>query len=293
MQVIRSSVLGFCDGVSRAVEAVAEESKSVKTSGGQVYILGPLVHNADVLEEIKKSGIEELSKPPETVDDGAIIVRAHGIEPRLEKELREKGVRIVDATCSKVKRNQLKAEELASQGYSLFLAGGHEHAEIRGILGYAELGGPPPFCEVTGSVAEAEKAAAALFEINKDAKTALLGQTTISEDEYEEIADAILKYFPGLEIINTICSATKDRQHALRELLEKVEAVIIAGGKDSANTRRLFAIAQESGKPCVLVENSKGIPESFYKYRTVGLSAGASTPDFVIDEIEQQLMQAS
>ena len=291
MLVIRSRVLGFCTGVRRAVSAVGEETVNAKTSGEKVYILGPLVHNPDVLEEIRKSGIEEVSKPPERTDSYSLIVRAHGIEPRIEKDLRTQGVRIVDATCSKVKASQLKAEELAGAKYSLFLAGEPEHAEIRGILGYAELGGPPPFCEVTGNAAEADKAAVVLYETDPNAKTALLGQTTISKDEYSDIAQAIQKYFPNLEIVDTICSATTDRQTALRELLEQVDAVLIVGGKDSANTRRLLTIAKESGKPCALVENSRDIPAEFYRYEKVGLSAGASTPDSAVTEIEMELMR--
>jgi 4-hydroxy-3-methylbut-2-enyl diphosphate reductase len=123
-------------------------------------------------------------------------------------------------------------------------------------------------------------------------KTALIGQTTISEEEYRSIGEAIKKYFPALEIIETICAATRERQDALRELLDKVDAVIIAGGKESANTRRLLAIAEKQGKPCALSESAADIPAGFAAFQTVGLCAGASTPDTVIDEIEDALVAA-
>jgi 4-hydroxy-3-methylbut-2-enyl diphosphate reductase len=146
---------------------------------------------------------------------------------------------------------------------------------------------------VVSNANEAQAAAKKLYETDKDAKTALIGQTTICEEEYSSIGEAVKKYFPALEVVQTICAATRERQQALRRLLDRVEAVIIAGGKDSANTRRLLAIAQESGKPCTLVETAAEIPSAFRAYETVGLCAGASTPDSVIDEIDRELMKNS
>ncbi|MDR0323207.1 MAG: 4-hydroxy-3-methylbut-2-enyl diphosphate reductase, partial [Treponema sp.] len=120
---------------------------------------------------------------------------------------------------------------------------------------------------------------------------ALIAQTTIPEESFLQISEAIKTFFPNLEVIQTICSAAKDRQDALRELIEEVDAVIIIGGRESANTGHLFAIAQESGKPCAFVESADEIPSVFKTYETVGLSAGASTPDSVIDEAERELLR--
>jgi len=118
-------------------------------------------------------------------------------------------------------------------------------------------------------------------------KLALIGQTTISEEEYLDIAGAIAGFFPDLEIASTICAATRERQDSLRELLDKVDAVVIVGGRESANTRRLFTIAEAAGKPCVLAETARNIPGEFFRVGTLGITAGASTPDTVIDEIER------
>jgi len=297
MNLVRARVLGFCMGVERAVELAVSETGA----GGRVYSLGPLIHNPSVLADLKGRGVEVLKEPPQNPEGCSIIIRAHGISPKAEKDLRDRGCRIVDATCPNVKKSQLKAEELARAGYCLFLAGEAEpqsspsvHAEIAGILGYAENGftkKETSFSVVVGSAAEAEKQAALLFEKNRYAKTALLGQTTFSQEEYFSIGEAIKKFFPDLEIVQTICSATENRQQALRELLDECDAVLIAGGKDSANTRRLLAIAQESGKPCALVENPSDIPVDFFDYETVGICAGASTPDYVINEIEIELFR--
>jgi 4-hydroxy-3-methylbut-2-enyl diphosphate reductase len=149
------------------------------------------------------------------------------------------------------------------------------------------------FCTVVGNAAEAEAAAVRLRAEDDTAgtKTALIGQTTITAEEYNAIAAALKKYFPDIKIAQTICPATGERQESLRELTDTVEAVIIAGGKDSANTRRLLAVARAQGKPCALVESEAEIPPEFFRYETVGLAAGASTPDSVIDAIEKRLIR--
>jgi 4-hydroxy-3-methylbut-2-enyl diphosphate reductase len=287
MKVIRARVLGFCMGVRRAVELAIEEAQRAKASGSPVCTFGSLIHNPKVLADLKALGVETLDGLPDSRKQNCtLIVRAHGISPDVEKKLRDRGCRIVDATCPNVKANQIRISEFSHAGYSLFLAGETNHAEITGLLGYAESA---PLCTVVGNTGEARKAAFALYKTNPDVKTALLGQTTISEEEYSSIGNVINLFFPNLEIVQTICSATTDRQQALRELLLETDAVIIAGGKESANTRRLLAIAQSSGKPCALVEHAGDIPSSFCNYQTIGLSAGASTPDSVIDEIEAAL----
>lgn len=286
MEVIRSRVLGFCMGVRRAVDVAIAEAQSA--NGVPVYTLGSLIHNPNVLEDLKAKGVSQLTENelPRINHPCSVIIRAHGINPKIEKELCDRGIRVIDATCPKVKASQLKAEELSYIGYSLFLAGEADHAEIKGITGYAAGGS---FCVVVGNVKEARKAASALYNTNANTKTALLGQTTITQEEYNNIENAIKMFFPNLEVEETICAATNERQQSLRDLLEKTEAVIIVGGEESANTRRLLTIAVESGKPSILAENAAGIPKEFFTYKTVGLCAGASTPDSVIDEIEKKL----
>ena len=284
MKVIRSNVLGFCMGVRRAVEMAVDAANS----GGCVYSLGPVIHNPEFLAVLESRGVTSIneSELPENLENCPVIIRAHGVSSKTESELNNRRCRIIDATCPKVKTSQLKAKELSDSGFFLFLAGEAEHAEIKGILGYAKEG----FCVTVGCAAEAETEAAKLYQTRGGVKTALLGQTTISEDEYSTVTASIKKYFSDLKIINTICAATAERQKSLRELLNHVEAVVIAGGRESANTRRLLLIAQESGKPCVLAENADEIPDRFKNFETVGLCAGASTPDCVIDEIERELL---
>jgi len=308
MNIIRAKTIGFCTGVRRAVEIAYTEAEQSK-GNRPVYTLGPLIHNPQVLEDLKRRGVEILDENhlPENLRGAVVIIRAHGISPQTETELRRRGAQVIDATCPKVKSSQVKAAAFAKDGYRLFLAGEKRHAEIIGIKGYAEAVLPAafagqnadaPFCAVVSNAAEAEKAAAQLHDedsaLCRNAATALIGQTTISAEEYQSIGSAITRFFPGLEIAPTICAATQERQDSLRELLDKTDAIIIAGGKESANTRRLLAIAETAAlpasKPCAQAESAADIPADFFKFSTIGLASGTSTPDAVIDDIERSLV---
>jgi len=290
MIVKRARLLGFCMGVRRAVELACKEADEAKAGGFPVFTFGSLIHNPVVLKDLESRGVRSVDSVPQ-ISGCSVIIRAHGVTPAAEDELRGAARRVIDATCPKVKESQLKTQEFLHAGYCLFLAGEAKHAEIESIVGYAKACGEGAgSCAVVSSAQEAEETAAFLFKNKGDVKTALLGQTTITEEEYQSIGEKIKKYFPNLETADTICRATKERRLALRELLNETDAVIIAGGKDSANTRRLLAIAKESGKPCALAQSANDIPPDFYSFKTIGLCAGASTPDSVIDEIEAKLL---
>jgi 4-hydroxy-3-methylbut-2-enyl diphosphate reductase len=319
-EVIRSSVLGYCMGVSRAVKiaealAVRRDTLTGKPAHA-LYTYGPLIHNTTVLRKLEEKGVHTLgatefieSIAPSTsitsIEDGApldlhgalVIIRAHGVAPHVEAKLREAGAVIKDATCPKVKANQLLARKLCMEntknrkkenGISpvpVFLAGDRWHAEIQGILGYA------PDCICVSNEAEAEEAARSRtiggHNTGKN-EAALIGQTTFPVDDYRKIAAVLQKYF-RLDVKDTICPATSCRQDALRILCASVDAMIVAGGKDSANTRALAEIAHSMGVPVYLIENAaemKPIEPELAAYRRIGLAAGASTPLEIIDELE-------
>jgi 4-hydroxy-3-methylbut-2-enyl diphosphate reductase len=204
----------------------------------------------------------------------------------------------VDATCPKVKASQLLARSLTGEGYRLFLAGEKRHGELIGIQGYAARGralypAADSGCIMAADPGEAGAAAAELYDEFERrgiaVKTALIGQTTLTPGEYRAIGEEIRRFFPELRICDTICGATRDRQEALKVLCGSVEGLIIAGGRESANTRRLLAIALAQGKPAWLVERPEDIPGEAGACGTLGLSAGASTPDEVINRIEAVL----
>ena len=287
MNVIRADVMGFCMGVRRAVDMAVTISEA---AAGKVYTLGPLIHNKPALDSLALRGVHVLDE--DTREAGLagqpLIIRAHGIPPNEEAELKHEGAELWDATCPRVKKNQLTAQALYKAGYTIFLAGEKGHGEIAGIAGYA------PHSILVGSVEDAEAAAKSLYSMsvknNANFMTALLGQTTIGVDEYKSIAAVVMRYFPDLRVEDTICGATRDRQAALAALCDSVDAVLVVGDTRSANTRRLLAIAEEH-RPAWLVEDAAQIPPAISAFATVGLSAGASTPAAHIDEIEQKLLQ--
>jgi 4-hydroxy-3-methylbut-2-enyl diphosphate reductase len=269
------------------METAYTELASAAATGRRCYSIGPLIHNPPALEDLAGKGLEVLDarKLPAVLSGAVLIIRAHGICPLLETALMERGGRVVDATCPKVKASQMRARDLSRAGRPVFLAGERAHAEVAGIQGYA------PGCLVVGKPEEAARAARQLAQspIPNPQSPALLAQTTISPGEYDAIAAAIGQYFPDIEVIDTICPATRERQEALRELCREVDAALIAGGRGSANTRRLLAIARESGLPAWIAESAADLPPGITGFARLGLSAGASTPDWVIDRIEAAL----
>ncbi|MDR2768880.1 MAG: 4-hydroxy-3-methylbut-2-enyl diphosphate reductase [Treponema sp.] len=293
MELLKARVLGFCMGVRRAVEMAEAE---LDAQNGDVFTLGPLIHNPQVLGGLEERGIKILDPstgakdiPPDT-ENVTVIIRAHGIAPAAEASLRRRGARIVDATCPKVKASQLAAKALAEQGACVFIAGERDHAEVIGIAGYVDAASGERAL-VVGGAREAEAAAADLKRRRPRAKTALIAQTTLSVDEYAAIAGAVKAVFPLVEVRHTICGATCDRQDALRDLCAVCDAIIVAGGRDSANTRRLLAIAKSLGKKAEIAESAaclSSIPFLRNASR-VGLCAGASTPDSVIAGIAAAL----
>jgi 4-hydroxy-3-methylbut-2-enyl diphosphate reductase len=297
-------------GVSRAVKMAEALAEQRNAPGGQplssIYTYGPLIHNTAVLRKLEEKKVFVLDEGATTdLRDALVIIRAHGVPPRVEAELREAGAVIKDATCPKVKANQLLAQKLCEKNdgvspetvhqtvyrtvyRTVFLAGDRRHAEIQGILGYA------PDCICVSNESEAEEAARRRIaggNIRKD-KAVLIGQTTFPVEDYRKIAAVLHKYF-RLTVKNTICPATACRQDALRKLCASVDAMIIAGGKNSANTRALAGIAQSMGKPAFLLENAaemKGIAAGLSVYTRIGLAAGASTPLETIDELEEAVL---
>jgi 4-hydroxy-3-methylbut-2-enyl diphosphate reductase len=250
-----------------------------------VVTLGPLIHNPIALELLAERGVDVLDERalPDSLDGITVVIRAHGVAPKVADAVAARGGIIVDATCPRVRLSQMKARKYASQGYVLFLAGESDHGEIIGIAGWA------PGCLVVSSPDEARKASSDLRARIPSAKTALIGQTTIKTAEYAAIAQEIKAFFPDLKVFDSICPATTDRQEAMRELCGQTDAVIVVGGRNSANTKRLYLSAVEFGKPAWLIEDADEVPGDIRAYGRIGLTAGASTPDSVIDAVEEKL----
>jgi 4-hydroxy-3-methylbut-2-en-1-yl diphosphate reductase len=283
VKVLRAAVLGRCMGVKRAVDLALETARG--EGGAPVYTIGPLIHNPQAVRELAGEGVVAISESELDESDAsgapklagrAVVIRAHGVPPALRERLDRMGARVVDATCPRVLASQRRARDLSLRGYSVVIAGDAGHGEVTGIAGYA------PGAIVVGGPGEARAA-------RLRPPVALIAQTTIKAQEYEAIRDALAERFPDLEVVDSICPCTAERLAALARLAGEVEAVVVVGGRNSANTARLLATARELGKPAWLVETAAELPEEVFGYALVGLTAGASTPESLIDEVEASL----
>jgi 4-hydroxy-3-methylbut-2-enyl diphosphate reductase len=277
-------------GVRRAMDMVLREAeRQASSGGGRTYTLGPLIHNTAALAMLEERGVRVLDEEtmPDRLDGDVVVIRAHGVPVDLVSRIEERGGRIVDATCPRVSASQKKAARYSSRDTFLFLAGEADHGEIVGIASYARGHA------VVSSPEEASRIARDLLQRRPRQRVALIGQTTIKRTEFDQISAAIQEVFSDLEVFDSICAATDDRQRALRELAEQVEAIVVVGGKNSANTKRLYRSALEAGLPAWHVEDAAELPPEVFSYDSVGLTAGASTPESVVDAVERRLSGVS
>ena len=273
MTVILADVLGYCMGVRRAVEsAIASIDKA-----NDVYTLGPLIHNKTALNSLEKKGLKVLNenKAEDAKIGSTVIIRAHGVPPSVNEILKKRECTIINATCPRVTASQKNAARYASMNYTVILAGDSNHGEVIGIAGYVQ---------------DSEDAKKLLPPEDADENAILLSQTTFSPQEFEKIAKIIKEKYKNLKVMNTICPATKERQDSLLRLCPLVEGVLVVGGKNSANTKRLLQTAKENCSKAALIETADEIPEDFFKLQIVGITAGASTPDSAIEEVKNALM---
>jgi len=273
-KIIRAEVMGFCMGVERAVsivQGIADEGS------GDAVTLGPIIHNQQIVDRFTKLGIPAVESIEE-VSSGRAVIRAHGI-PLSERQLLEKkGVDIIDGTCPKVIASHKLVQKYSSQGYHIIIVGDRNHGEIKGLAGYAEN------FDIVGNAEEAAL-------LNPPDKCMVICQTTIKESEFESVCRVLKEKNISIIVHNSICSATNDRQRAVKKLATLVDALLVIGGKNSANTKRLFMSVKEMGVPCWHISSVKEIPPEIASCDTIGLTAGASTPDWVVDEVEEKLKQ--
>lgn len=278
MEIIRADILGFCFGVRRAVDFANQALSDYKNK--KIYSLGPLIHNEAALNQLAKKGLVIVEESElEKVEEGSIIIiRAHGVSPAIIEKLQEKKCEVLDATCPRVKNSQKMVAKYTKEKDYVIFSGDKNHGEVKSIEGYADKNFVllQNSCETDFFVKIAPENKSAL----------LLSQTTFSTNEFEKISLVLKNKYPDIQIENTICPATKERQDALRKLCEQVEGVLVIGGKNSANTQRLYQIAAENCNLAAHIQSENDIPNEFFTLEKVGITAGASTPDEIIDKVE-------
>jgi 4-hydroxy-3-methylbut-2-enyl diphosphate reductase len=286
MKVIRAKSAGFCWGVERAIDIARDFANRGRRP---VFTDGPLIHNRQMMEHLQSEGIREvgdyqssteLDLEADTADHAVLVVRAHGISPERRKYLKSLGIDFKDATCPDVGIVAGKIRLHAKKGYTTVIFGDRNHPEVIGLMGYTEGRGYP---------VKSREDIDALPPL--DDKVVMVSQTTMFTEEFHELADHLRQRYPDALVFDTICGATKDRQGDIAVLHEAgIEAFVIIGGHHSANTCKLAMLARKTGLPTYHIETARGIGEAeISQYRTLGVTAGASTPEFLISEICNQL----
>lgn len=271
MKVLLANEYGFCFGVERAVDMV-EESLAL---GETVRTLGPLIHNEQEMNRLGSKGVSTISEPVQITRGETAVIRAHGVTPQVQKELEEKASKVVDATCPFVTKVQRLASRAAAKDQHVVVVGNPDHPEMIGVYGYAP--------EHTFIVNNAEEVA----NLPKLNKPLVVSQTTIKLQSFLDAAEAVkAKTDDEVQVVNTICSATRDRQDAARALAGEVDAFYIIGGRHSSNSRKLVAVCKEKCEKSFLIETEEEIdPADLEGVKVVGVTAGASTPEWLIKKV--------
>ncbi|MCS7150078.1 MAG: 4-hydroxy-3-methylbut-2-enyl diphosphate reductase [Caldimicrobium sp.] len=278
MEIKIAKKAGFCMGVRRAVNLVLKALNEDKTP---LYTYGPLIHNPQTLELLNSLGVKILKHVNDEVQKGTCVIRAHGVPPK-EMEALEKKHTVIDGTCPRVQKVQALAKRAKEQSKKVIIIGDRDHAEVKGILGYCNGHG-----FVVSSYEDIEK-------LPPLEDYLILSQTTQDEEVFDLLAEEILSRYPGGEVVNTICNATEVRQSEVRRLCKECQAIVVIGGKFSANTVRLAQIARDEGKEAYLIERTEELPlEVLKRHQRVGVTAGASTPNWLINEVVDRLKSST
>ena len=275
MEVRLAKTAGFCFGVKRAVETVYEQIGTKEP----IYTYGPIIHNEEVVADLEQKGVRVLMDEAqiEALDNGTVIIRSHGVPKRIYTLIEEKGLRCVDATCPFVKRIHRIVETESRQGTKIVIIGNAGHPEVEGIVGWCEKG-----AFVIESVEEAEK-----FRVKKEEKVCIVSQTTFNNNKFQDIVEIFQKKGYNVSVVNTICSATQERQSEAKKLAAQADVMIVIGGKHSSNTRKLYEICLKECAHTFFIQTLDDLHLELPKsVRLVGITAGASTPNNIIEEVQ-------
>lgn len=273
MEIFLADKAGFCFGVKRAINTAFEIAGK-----GKAYCHGPLIHNPQEVERLRQAGVQTIEDFSALNAGDTLIIRSHGVPPLALAQARDKGLTIIDLTCPFVGKAQRDAGLLRKEGYQVVVIGEKKHPEVQSILGYA--GDNAVVVETAGDVAG----------ITFQPRLGVVAQTTQSYGNFSEIVLKLLRLSKELKVFNTICHSTKERQDAARVLAGKVDVMIVAGGRNSANTTRLVSVCKQEGKPTYHIETADEILDEWLTgVKKVGVTAGASTPDWVLEGVLKKL----
>ena len=277
MEVIRAKSAGFCFGVKRAVDTVYEQVE--KQTGKQIYTYGPIIHNEEVVKDMEAHGVKVLRGEEELkgLEEGLVIIRSHGVPKRICDLMNEKGIEYVDATCPFVKRIHKIVAEESKKGSRIIIIGNPDHPEVEGIRGWAGEN-----VTVIKNAEEAEK-----FENTTSERICIVSQTTYNYNKFQYIVEIFEKKGYNDSVVNTICNATEERQRSAKAIAAEADVMIVIGGKHSSNSRKLYEICQRECVHTYFIQTLDDLHLDLPKaVRLVGITAGASTPNKLIEEVQ-------
>jgi (E)-4-hydroxy-3-methyl-but-2-enyl pyrophosphate reductase len=278
MEIIKAELFGFCFGVRRAVDIVEDKLEEQE----KIDTLGPIVHNPNVVEDLSEKGAEVVNAL-DNVNTDSVIITAHGAGRDIHREIEEKGLDLIDTTCPIVKKAQETAEDLVNKGYQVVIYGENDHTEVRNILGWLDGKGV--------AILDPEKEVPI-----PEGRVALLSQTTKGKKYFFDFAADFLKSnrdrLEDVKIVDTTCGETRRRYEAAERLAEQVKLILVVGGKNSANTRKLAEVAGNTGVETHHIKDETEIePEWIEGVDKVGITAGASTPQSAVSSVEETLLE--
>jgi 4-hydroxy-3-methylbut-2-enyl diphosphate reductase len=278
--IIVAESAGFCFGVKIAVDSAIKAGKEL----GGAYTNGPIIHNKQVVQFLESLNVRQLTEDTKLKEGDTVIIRSHGVPPSVERNLKNKGINVIDATCPFVKKVHERVRELVKEGYFVVIIGEKGHPEVIGILGHLE--------DVGGKGIVIENMEELYTKLPKRNKIGIVAQTTQNEDFFEKAVGYIAVNAEEVKIYNTICDATSIRQEEVKKIAPQVDVMIIIGGKHSGNTNRLAQISRSLNPNTYHIEKADELdPEWFKDAKNIGVSAGASTPDWIIKEVVDRLKE--
>lgn len=279
MKVIKAKTAGFCFGVKRAVDTVYEQ---VDTCIGPIYTYGPIIHNEEVVKDMESKGVVVLrtEKELDDISGGTVIIRSHGVEKRIYDQLEAKGIRIVDATCPFVKKIHNIVQKESAAGKYILIIGSPDHPEVIGIRGWAG-----EHAAVVQNTDDIEN-----IDFSKNRNICVVSQTTFNYNKFKDLVEIIKKKSYDIIVLNTICNATKERQTEAESIAESVDAMIVIGDKHSSNTQKLFEICHRACNNTYYIQTLDDLDlNQLGSVETVGITAGASTPNNIIEEVQNNV----
>ncbi len=273
-KVVLARTAGFCFGVKRAVDAVYDEIEK----GDKVYTYGPVIHNEEVIKDLAEKGVELIKSDEElkALTEGTIIIRSHGVSERIYDIIKQNNLNMVDATCPFVLKIHKIVKEQTEAGRHIIIVGSEKHPEVQGIIGW---------CLNNYTVIE-NKEDAVSFDLSGNSKVCIVAQTTINYNNFQDVVEIITEKGYDIIVLNTICNATKERQTEAKELAKASDAMIVIGDMHSSNTQKLYEISKAECENTYYIQTLKDLDlEKLKSFRSVGITAGASTPNNIIKEV--------